>query len=312
MDRRQILKFYARISQGDHRALLGVDAEADFDTIRSAYYEMCRQWHPDQFTHRDLDPSLRERIGAIFTAIVHAYRALRAENRGEDSPDLDTIPPQAAVGDAIEHRSGNELFLEGLRAFRCGQLAQARQWLERALTVEPNNPTYVNFAATVTQRLEKPGGNGESAEHHYQAGCRAMARKDPVAAANAFNLAAQLDPMNPAYRQAFLDARQHARRTLSVQWLAQARNAEKRRNRGDALRCYQKAVQYGVSEATVYARMGELFWKLQKDGRAALKYTRRAAQMQPQDPRIRRALIDLYEALNMPINAQREMSKSPT
>ena len=55
--------------------LLAVHPKASAEDIRTAYYNLSRQWHPDRFFNRDLG-EYAQHIEKVFMGITKAYRTL--------------------------------------------------------------------------------------------------------------------------------------------------------------------------------------------------------------------------------------------
>jgi curved DNA-binding protein CbpA len=60
------------------REILGVDADASVEAIRSAYLGLVKAWHPDRFANQ---PSLRSEAEAATKRINDAYRRLCRPDR---------------------------------------------------------------------------------------------------------------------------------------------------------------------------------------------------------------------------------------
>ena len=78
------------VSWHDHRAsardVLGVEATASPETIRRAYLELIRMWHPDRFPN---DPSRQRMAEGVTKSINVAYEALYPPRR----PWFRAVPP---------------------------------------------------------------------------------------------------------------------------------------------------------------------------------------------------------------------------
>lgn len=79
----QLLELDRRQASIDHYQLLGVDPSADVKTIRAAYYELVRVYHPDRFFGKQLG-EFEGPLTRVFGKFSEAYEVLhRSESRAE-------------------------------------------------------------------------------------------------------------------------------------------------------------------------------------------------------------------------------------
>lgn len=97
--RRAIAEMHARLADGDHYEILGVDPEADSAVITAKYRELARTWHIDRYNAMDLGDD-RGRVQEIFQALNNAHRTLSnddarqkfdLERSGEEPTDVGTL-----------------------------------------------------------------------------------------------------------------------------------------------------------------------------------------------------------------------------
>ncbi|WP_437319872.1 DnaJ domain-containing protein [Sorangium sp. So ce385] len=78
--KRRILDLYYRLEDLSHYALLGVADQADKKQIKSAYYQLAPEFHPDTYFRKQLG-SYKQKIEAIFTRITLAHDTLTSKQR---------------------------------------------------------------------------------------------------------------------------------------------------------------------------------------------------------------------------------------
>ncbi|WP_437329144.1 DnaJ domain-containing protein [Sorangium sp. So ce381] len=78
--KRRILDLYYRLEDLSYYALLGVADQADKKQIKSAYYQLAPEFHPDTYFRKQLG-SYKPKIEAIFTRITLAHDALTSKQR---------------------------------------------------------------------------------------------------------------------------------------------------------------------------------------------------------------------------------------
>ncbi|WP_438043200.1 DnaJ domain-containing protein [Sorangium sp. So ce128] len=78
--KRRILDLYYRLEDLSYYALLGVADQADKKQIKSAYYQLAPEFHPDTYFRKQLG-SYKPKIEAIFTRITLAHDTLTSKQR---------------------------------------------------------------------------------------------------------------------------------------------------------------------------------------------------------------------------------------
>src|SRR6478609_2311285 len=79
----RLLDLDRRHASLDHYQLLGIDANADAKTIRAAYYELVRVYHPDRYFGKQLG-DFEAPLTRVFGKFSEAYEVLhRSETRAE-------------------------------------------------------------------------------------------------------------------------------------------------------------------------------------------------------------------------------------
>lgn len=187
--------------------LLGVETSAPAEQLKSAYYQIARQYHPDRF--RKVEPALLARIESAFARITQAYdtlsdegpranydRKLQARRKAQQISDAAKPKPTAPAptaptptapsnaestpvepGFSPPQRAEND-FKEGLAALEQGQRSVAAGLFASAARLAPNDPRYRAYYGQMLAAQEK---TRRAAEAELQAAIR-------------------LDPQNSAYR----------------------------------------------------------------------------------------------------------------
>lgn len=135
----------------------------------------------------------------------------------------------------------------------------------------------------------------------------ALDRDDPAAAANAYQLALQIAPDDPALVQAHLDAQEAATKKLAGGYLQQARYEERAERFREAARSYSRAADGMLHDAEVQAKAAEMMLRSDQDMRKAAEYIKRALAIDPQNVRYHVILGKIYLAAGLVLNARREL-----
>jgi tetratricopeptide (TPR) repeat protein len=125
--------------------LLDVLPEADDRTIRKAYLQAAKRYHPDALARMGFDAELRERANRVFAEIGKAHKILSnaTQRQGYDaalrSNDTDL--------DANRLAQAETLYRKGEILLRAGNFRGALEFLEPAVELWPEEPAYQNALA---------------------------------------------------------------------------------------------------------------------------------------------------------------------
>ncbi len=205
---RRILEFESRLG-GSYHEILGVDADADLRTIKKAYFQLSREFHPDRFFRCELGPH-GERLSLIFKTILGAYESLSESSRtnAKGSSGSDPLDESAAFRSVSEDRT--------LDTGEDSKFAKIKRLGQRAIHTLPRSV-----------RRER----SKKAQDFFEG---ALASEEDGLAAEAevgIQLAIRFDPGNLVYRNALNELqgriRQEARdRALNAPMDYQAMNSE--------------------------------------------------------------------------------------
>jgi DnaJ-class molecular chaperone len=162
---------YAKLDQLSYYDLLGVSPGTPQADIRTAFYRVSNDLHPDRY-HTMADRELKERLETIYARMCEAYRVLttpekrtayaRALTEGKKrltSTDRESKAPQSPE-DSIKHE-------EAKKFFRLGMLSLGRKDFKGAVMNFNFARSFEPHAAVINQKLGeaqaalgKPGGPG--------------------------------------------------------------------------------------------------------------------------------------------------------
>jgi len=103
-----LLALFNRITTGkeDHYKILGIKDNADESEIKSAYFRLAKQYHPDRISNAP-DPEIKEKANFVFAAINKAYDTLSdpLRRQGYDSGETDEDDPQSRARGNLKERA---------------------------------------------------------------------------------------------------------------------------------------------------------------------------------------------------------------
>lgn len=158
----------------DPYSVLGVSANASDEEIKRAYRELARKYHPDNYQNNPLADLAEEKMKEV----NEAYEAINKMRSGGGSGYQTSYQQQGGYQQQRSYSSaGNPVFAQVRQAINLGNLAQAEQMLN--------------------------GVNDRGGEWHFLMGSIAYRKGWLDEAAQHYQLAVNMEPGNPEYRQAY-------------------------------------------------------------------------------------------------------------
>ncbi|RPF48671.1 DnaJ-like protein [Hydrogenoanaerobacterium saccharovorans] len=177
----------------DPYKVLGVSPNASDDEIKTAYREMARKYHPDNYANNPLSDLASEKMKEI----NEAYDAITAQRKGANQyqggynsgtyassgsqfADIRRMIQNGRIEDAAEvldgvpnsNRDAEWYFLKGSVLYTRGWLDQAYRHMSQAVNMAPSNPEY--RAALNQMMWQRNNGTNQSGSYRTAptaAGC---------------------------------------------------------------------------------------------------------------------------------------------
>jgi len=339
----QIDAMFARIDKDSHYECLGVPFTATKEEIRSAYFRLSKEFHPDTLFGRNIGV-YRKRMETIFRRLTEAYEILgRSKNRQEydrylearretqqlrDSIlasylDRQSIPPRHVTSSppASAAASGanppqqptlrrpqqpdpNELRMRAARRLS----RQIPKVLPKTSETHPAvSPTDVvrELASSLKQTAEVTGGINR-AEQHLAHARAAQAKGDLIGALNAMRVAIDLGVDIPGLLVEYRALRQRALSELSESYRKQALYEESHQLWADAARTWAKVAEGHVKDPEPRMRAAQALLQSGEDMLKAQEYTQQALELDPSNPEVHVLLGRIYVQTGSHKNAKRE------
>ncbi|MBN1296538.1 DnaJ domain-containing protein [bacterium] len=209
--RQAVRKIWERISGRSFYEVLSINRDASPADIKSVYFEMAKQFHPDR--RPDDDPEdVKEKLDQIFVQIREAYQTLSDPERREAYDQR--MGDQSMDIDVQKSRSKAHLqYRVGLKAFQTRKYRTAMEYFRSAIDLDPYEPEYYFKMAELCTRNPKWYRAGtlaclkaiqldpEVPEFHAVLGVLHRLQGDLVTAEKEFFQTLQFDPENKTARR---------------------------------------------------------------------------------------------------------------
>ena len=166
----------------DPYSILGVDPGASDEEIKKAYRDLARKYHPDNYQNNPLADLAEEKMKEV----NEAYEAINKMRSGGGGGGYQSAYQQSGYRQSgyqqSSYSSGNSLYARVRQSINLGNLSQAEELLSSAPT--------------------------QDAEWHFLMGSIAYRKGWLDEAAQQYQIACNMDPGNPEYRQAYNIMRQ--------------------------------------------------------------------------------------------------------
>lgn len=280
--KQEILELERKLETANPFELFGLPPGAPPSTVKSAYYEASRKFHPDRYYGKNLG-SFRGRIDRIFRALTEAEKTLTEEKRRAEflakNPHLNAPAPVEPVREVDPEREAerrsrlsrhpylmknsrvNELVAKAKKHIDGGEPGLALSDLHLVLQMDSRHKDALALQA-VARRLHEQG----RAKAELTRGEQLERAGDLNGAANAYRLAAGLDPNSAS--AAFKAAQSMLR---SGQDPKEARHYA------------QRAVELDARNADHQALLGQIFKEAGMD-KLAQRHFEEALKLAPNHP----------------------------
>lgn len=214
--------------------------------------------------------------------------------------------PTAPVGPTVDLAARREALARRLLGGRSPPTSSAPP---RAATPAAPMPSAGDAMAALRRRYEerKTAARAAQARKYVANAEAALAASDPVAAANAFRVAATLTPEDPDLANRARDAQSRADEILAETYTRQAGYEEKNGQWAEASRSWARVCKTRPNDAKAHERAAHAMVKADGDLHEAARLALHACSLEPQSPAFRTTLANVYLAAGLTLNARREL-----
>lgn len=338
--KRLILEMFRSLEKKDHYAVLNVRQDADKKLIKSAYFEVVANFHPDRYFGKRLG-TYKQKLETIFKRLTEAHDTLtRKEPRAEydrylesqratqaldavvddeaHSKQLDEVereiereaalapPPKASAAPVRPSLSPDERRRALARKFSSPNIAMPKQ-----SAPGPTSSREAQEAARDVLQARLAEVRAERVRRLVEQAEQSLASKNLLSAANALRLAVSLSPDDTALAERFATVERDAAATLAERYLEQARYDEQRSHWVEAAQAYERVLK-GRPTAQIYERTAHCLVEARQDLKKAVDFGRKSVEMAPKSIAHRITLARAFARAGMAQSALGELERART
>lgn len=336
--RRRILDLFYRLDDFTYYELLGVADDAEKKQVKSAYYLIAPEFHPDKFFRKRLG-SYKHKIETLFTRITLAHDVLTNKQRRSEYDDYLEQTHKNRTMTALLERTNRDI---AVLAAAVDESAAATATTPEAPSPSPGRyldtrppETAQSRRETLARKLvggvrrvnaQAPAGSGEGLRARYEnaraeakkqqvnrfleSGKVALERKDYAAAANAYRIASSLVPEDVELARKSAEVTREAAVALASGYVKQAEYEASYERWDEASLSYAKAATGLPGNGRVHERVAYATLKSSGNARRAIEYARRAVELSPKEAEFHVTLARAYSAAGLEVSAQGELDRA--
>ncbi|MDI1475775.1 DnaJ domain-containing protein [Polyangium sp. y55x31] len=342
--KKRVLELYDALDERNHYELLGVSTDADKKQIKSAYWVLAPEFHPDKYFRKKLG-TYKQRIEAIFDRLTLAHDVLTSKQRRaeydayleqtrrnrtmaalleHDPMDIPAVVAAAEDGPASGPPTSPARLVgedaaspESARIRRVPFSAKLGSTpLRRAVTdaagvssppATPPPPANDPFRRYDTSRNE---ARRLQLDRYVLAAKVALERRDLAAAANAYRLAVALAPEDEALVRKAAEIQQQAAAELAEGFLRQAEYEASQGRWSEAAMSFANVCKARGDDPRPHERVAFCTLKTGQNNRRAIDFARRAVKLSPGVGEYRLTLARAYMAAGLETSARVEMERA--
>lgn len=174
-------------------------------------------------------------------------------------------------------------------------------------TVQYSTPT--DAVDALKRRYEDKVTAARSAQSrkYAEVGASERAKKDFVAAANAYRVAVSFDPDNEELKKAAEETQRAADKILSEGYLKQAQYEERSEHWAEAAKSWARVARARPTDAKAHEHAAMCLVKANGNLHEAVALAQKAAALSPKNAQPRVTLANVYLAAGLTLNAKREL-----
>jgi tetratricopeptide (TPR) repeat protein len=337
--KKKIIELFDALETRTHYEMLELPTDADKKRVKSAYYSIAPEFHPDKYFRKRLGP-YKAKIEAIFAKLTLAHDVLTSkQRRAEYDAYIEQLRRNRTMAALLEHdpadipavvaaseedpmnppptprgRSmydGDAPGPESARSRR-GQVLKPVNVTVRRVGLEGQSPGLAGPSGLEGGRRSdtaRPDPRKLQLERYVLAAKVAVERKDLAAAANAYRLAAALAPDDDTLVRKALEVQRTASNELSEGFVKQADYEASQGRWTEAASSYTSGCRSRPDDPRLHERVAFATLKSGQNARRAVDYARRAVKLAPQVAEYRITLVRAFIAAGLETSARTEIER---
>ena len=155
----KINSLYSKLESLSINELLGVDKNADIETIKKRYYALAKEYHPDRHLTYTA-PDSKMKLTRISDALTTAYNILKDDKLKAEYYKSPASPKKET--DKRESVSAEDLLKKGIIELKKGNFQGAIDNFTLAIQLKPDNTSYMSYLSLAYSKV--PGKMKEAEE----------------------------------------------------------------------------------------------------------------------------------------------------
>jgi tetratricopeptide (TPR) repeat protein len=149
---KEVVALSEKISEMNYYQILDIPESAPQDTIKKAYFELARKYHPDSFGE-DVSSDNREKIDDVFTHVTRAYHAVSSSGKKQVyESERETPADEKKV--EMEAKA-KKRFRQGKTLYNKGRYEEALVALEEAVRLKKTSGDYFLLYAMIESKVSQ-------------------------------------------------------------------------------------------------------------------------------------------------------------
>ncbi|MDI3283934.1 DnaJ domain-containing protein [Polyangium sp. 15x6] len=325
--KKRVLELYDALDERNHYELLGVSIDADKKQIKSAYWVLAPEFHPDKYFRKKLG-TYKQRIEAIFDRLTLAHDVLTSkQRRAEYDAYLEQTRRNRTMAALLEHdpmdipavvAAAEDVPGSGPPTSP-GRLVGAKLASTPIRRTPPDvagaSPPPTTPPSPATDPFRRFDATRNEArrlqlDRYVLAAKVALERRDLAAAANAYRLAVALTPEDEALARKAIEIQQQAAAELAEGFLRQAEYEASQGRWSEAAMSFANVCKTRGDDPRPHERVAFCTLKTGQNNRRAIDFARRAVKLAPGVGEYRLTLARAYMAAGLETSARVEMERA--
>ncbi|MDC3958339.1 DnaJ domain-containing protein [Polyangium jinanense] len=325
--KKRVLELYDALDERNHYELLGVSIDADKKQIKSAYWVLAPEFHPDKYFRKKLG-TYKQRIEAIFDRLTLAHDVLTSkQRRAEYDTYLEQTRRNRTMAALLEHDPADipAVVAAAEDAPGNGPPTLPGRLVGTKLASTPIRRTVADAGGTSPAPATPPTPTNDpfrrydstrnearrlQLDRYVLAAKVALERKDLAAAANAYRLAVALAPEDDALARKAVEIQQQAAAELAEGFLRQAEYEASQGRWSEAAMSFANVCKARGDDPRPHERVAFCTLKTGQNNRRAIDFARRAVKLSPGVGEYRLTLARAYMAAGLETSARVEMERA--